>query len=480
MLSAFGLKGKALPLGSRDSGRWPCSSTPARSAWPASRRSRSTCRRCLTTPSSMTSSMPRSKRRLLKAARDRDLETVDGLDDADRPGGARVRAVLRRRAAARPRRRAARAADVMIILGLTGSIGMGKSTVAAMFAEGRAGVRRRCRGAPAAGPKAAGWSRRSRRRFPARPGRKASTGPCSASAVLGRAASAEAARGAGPSGGGAGAGGVSGRACASAGGRARHPAAVRDRRRKPGRQGRGGLRRARGPARARARPARHDRGEVRRDPRAASCPMPRSARAPISSSRPTAARLKPGPRSAASSLASPHPDPDIEGHARNRLRHRNHRPQLRRRRPDGRDRLRRDGQPGRDRPHLPRLFQSRAGRCRARPRRCTACPTLSSPTSRCFHERARSCSSSSATAPLVAHNAGFDFGFINRELGHCGRPAVCTSTDGRHARPSPARNPGAKHSLDALCTPLRRRPLASASSTARCSTRNCSPKSMSS
>ena len=55
-------------------------------------------------------------------------------------------------------------------------------------------------------------------------------------------------------------------------------------------------------------------------------------------------------------------------------------------------------------------------------------------------------------APLVAHNAGFDFAFLNGELDRCGFPAVCTRTRlvdtlqiarGRH--------PGAKHSLDALC-----------------------------
>jgi DNA polymerase-3 subunit epsilon len=32
-----------------------------------------------------------------------------------------------------------------------------------------------------------------------------------------------------------------------------------------------------------------------------------------------------------------------------------------------------------------------------------------------------------ADSPLVAHNAAFDFGFINNELGSCGRPTVCTS-----------------------------------------------------
>lgn len=55
-------------------------------------------------------------------------------------------------------------------------------------------------------------------------------------------------------------------------------------------------------------------------------------------------------------------------------------------------------------------------------------------------------------SPLVAHNAGFDFGFLNNELGLCGRPSVCTSRMVDTLVLARTRHPGAKHSLDALCT----------------------------
>jgi DNA polymerase III subunit epsilon len=55
-------------------------------------------------------------------------------------------------------------------------------------------------------------------------------------------------------------------------------------------------------------------------------------------------------------------------------------------------------------------------------------------------------------APLVAHNASFDFGFLNYELQLCGRPIVCMSRMVDTLVLARARHPGAKHSLDALCT----------------------------
>jgi DNA polymerase-3 subunit epsilon len=55
-------------------------------------------------------------------------------------------------------------------------------------------------------------------------------------------------------------------------------------------------------------------------------------------------------------------------------------------------------------------------------------------------------------APLVAHNASFDFGFLNNELVLCGRTNVCMSRMVDTLVLARSRHPGAKHSLDALCT----------------------------
>ncbi|MCJ8191165.1 DNA polymerase III subunit epsilon [Sphingomicrobium aestuariivivum] len=53
--------------------------------------------------------------------------------------------------------------------------------------------------------------------------------------------------------------------------------------------------------------------------------------------------------------------------------------------------------------------------------------------------------------PLVAHNASFDFGFLNNELGLCAREAVCMSRMVDTLVIARGKFPGAKHSLDALC-----------------------------
>jgi DNA polymerase-3 subunit epsilon len=54
-------------------------------------------------------------------------------------------------------------------------------------------------------------------------------------------------------------------------------------------------------------------------------------------------------------------------------------------------------------------------------------------------------------APLVAHNASFDFGFLNHELTLCGRPLICMTRMVDTLVIARTRHPGAKHSLDALC-----------------------------
>ena len=55
-------------------------------------------------------------------------------------------------------------------------------------------------------------------------------------------------------------------------------------------------------------------------------------------------------------------------------------------------------------------------------------------------------------SPLVAHNASFDFGFINAELAGCGRLNVAMTRMVDTLVLARTKFPGAKHSLDALCT----------------------------
>ena len=69
----------------------------------------------------------------------------------------------------------------------------------------------------------------------------------------------------------------------------------------------------------------------------------------------------------------------------------------------------------------------------------------------CFHEVVEELIEFLGDCPLVAHNAGFDFGFLNGELGRCGRPAVDMGRMVDTLTLARTRHPGAKHTLDALC-----------------------------
>jgi DNA polymerase-3 subunit epsilon len=55
-------------------------------------------------------------------------------------------------------------------------------------------------------------------------------------------------------------------------------------------------------------------------------------------------------------------------------------------------------------------------------------------------------------SPLVAHNAQFDFAFLNHELGLCGRLKISSLRMIDTLALARTRHPGAKHSLDALCS----------------------------
>jgi DNA polymerase-3 subunit epsilon len=68
-----------------------------------------------------------------------------------------------------------------------------------------------------------------------------------------------------------------------------------------------------------------------------------------------------------------------------------------------------------------------------------------------FNERVEELLEFLGDAPLVAHNASFDFGFLNHELTLCGRPLICMTRMVDTLVIARTRHPGAKHSLDALC-----------------------------
>lgn len=69
-----------------------------------------------------------------------------------------------------------------------------------------------------------------------------------------------------------------------------------------------------------------------------------------------------------------------------------------------------------------------------------------------FTDRAEALIDFIGDAPLIAHNAIFDFGFLNWELQECGRPAIAMTRMIDTLAIARTRHPGAKHSLDALCS----------------------------
>jgi len=70
----------------------------------------------------------------------------------------------------------------------------------------------------------------------------------------------------------------------------------------------------------------------------------------------------------------------------------------------------------------------------------------------CFHAVAADLIAFVEDSPLVAHNASFDFAFLNWELEQCGLPPISASRMVDTLAIARIRHPGAKHSLDALCS----------------------------
>ncbi len=68
-----------------------------------------------------------------------------------------------------------------------------------------------------------------------------------------------------------------------------------------------------------------------------------------------------------------------------------------------------------------------------------------------FHEKVEELLEFLGDSRLVAHNASFDFGFLNGELGKMGRDIISMERMIDTVAMARQRHPGAKHSLDALC-----------------------------
>ena len=69
-----------------------------------------------------------------------------------------------------------------------------------------------------------------------------------------------------------------------------------------------------------------------------------------------------------------------------------------------------------------------------------------------FHEKVEELLAFIGDSALVAHNATFDFGFLNGELKKIGRDIISLERMIDTVAMARQRHPGAKHSLDALCS----------------------------
>ena len=147
--------------------------------------------------------------------------------------------------------------------------------------------------------------------------------------------------------------------------------------------------------------------------------------------------------------------PAGKAYARNRARHRNHRARSLSGRSPGRDRLHRAGQPLSDRQDVPLLLQSGTRHAGSGVRRFTACPIEFLKDKPLFAEKVDELIAFLGDAPLVAHNAMFDLGFLNAELERAGRAAGRRErmVDTLLHRPPQAsrRRQSARRSVRALC-----------------------------